>query len=443
MQLAQAVPLDILTIGAFEQLPVNVHKVEQGNRFSAVFCDETAKLTVEALTQFRINAAHDLFPIYWFGENPPEFVDGAFPNTSHQFLHEATRDAYDKCDRISKLAQRLSDDDRESLNLLGYLVTRQCDATPGWSPMLDRLVHYPRLRPEFASRNLLSQLFRQGLLEREYWRNTHQCRKCGSSRLNVAEHCPECRSTHLEEMDIVHHFSCGHQGPQEAFLLNAGGRMVCPSCEQNLDHFGVDYDKPGRVEVCRNCQAVTEDPTVCFECLDCETLTPSDEAPKSNWYQYRISPAGREAVMRGHLPLVGLETSLGELEPSKDYATFTALLDNGMSTASRYGRPFSVAVMRLLAGDEDDGVPPQFSTAMRETLIKLLREILRDSDFLYAAGQQVVFVFPETDAHELESIIKRIDTGLLTNIANQPDYQFEDWSDRSLRDILRGVRNVR
>ena len=443
MEVAQAELLDILPIGMFEQLPVNVRKAKNARNFGAVFCDQNTDLSSDAIITLRAAAAHDLFPIYWFGANPPEFVDGAFPEISHQFLHEATRDAYEKLSRIAKLGSQQSQDDREGLNVLGYLATRNCDAVPAWAPGNRSSVAYTKLRPDLASRSLLTQLYRQGLLERDFWRKTHLCGNCASSRLNVAENCPECRSSDLQELDVVHHFACGHQGPQDAFQLSAGGRMICPSCEQNLDHFGVDYDKPGRVEKCGNCNTVTESPDVYFECLDCGELTLSDAAPQRDWYHYRLSASGREAVMLGRLPVPGLENTLGEFEPSKDYATFVALLDNGLSTAQRYGRPFSVAAVRINTGQDDTSQPVRFGSAMRETLIKLLREILRDSDFLYAAGDQIVFAFPETDASEFGAIIDRIDDGLGKNLAGQPDYRFEDWSDRSLRDVLRGVRNVR
>ena len=443
MKVAQAELLDVLTIGMFEQLPVNVRKATNLRNFSAVFCDQNTDLSQEAIITLRAAATHDLFPIYWFGENPPEFVDGAFPEISHQFLHEATRDAYEKLSRIAKLGSTRPKEDREGLNVLGYLATRQCDAVPAWAPGSRSSVAYSRLRPDLASRSLLTQLYRQGLLERDYWRKTHLCGRCGSSRLNVAENCPECRSSDLQELDIVHHFSCGHQGPQDAFQLSAGGRMICPSCEQNLNHFGVDYDKPGRVEKCGNCHVVTESPDVYFECLDCAELTLSDEAPQRDWYHYRLSQAGREALLLGRLPVPGLENALGEFEPSKDYATFVALLDNGLSTAQRYGRPFSIAAVRINTGQDDLAQPVRFDSAMRETLIKLLRETLRDSDFLYAAGDQIVFAFPETDASEFDAIVRRIDDGLGKNLTGHPDYRFEDWSDRSVRDILREVRNVR
>lgn len=449
MQLAQAAPLKILAMGTFDQLPVNVHCVTKGQKFSAVFCDETTSLGFEELVRLRGDAAHDLFPIYWFGEGAPSYVDASYPDSRPQSLHEATRDAYAKIARIENLGRKQVEEDRELLNLLGYLVSRKCEAVPRWAPNNKRLVEYTGLRPEFSSRSLLMQLYRKGLLERDFWRKTHQCSKCNSSRLNVAEHCPDCKSTDLVEMDIVHHFSCGHQGPQDAFQLSAGGRMICPSCEQNLDHFGVDYDKPGRVQVCRNCRAVTENPITIFECLDCATLTLSDEAIQRDWYRFRLSAVGQEAAMLGQIPVTSLENAFGGFEPYKDYATFTALLDNGLNTAQRYDRPFSVAVMRLASDENDrdendrDGPNVAFGTAMRKTLVKLLREILRDSDFLYAAGNQIVFVFPETDAEELQSIVDRIEARLLTDVTERPDYSFEDWSGRTFRDILQGVRVVR
>ena len=130
MKVAQAELLDVLTIGMFEQLPVNVRKATNLRNFSAVFCDQNTDLSQEAIITLRAAATHDLFPIYWFGENPPKFVDGAFPEISHQFLHEATRDAYEKLSRIAKLGSTRPKEDREGLNVLGYLATRQCDAVP-------------------------------------------------------------------------------------------------------------------------------------------------------------------------------------------------------------------------------------------------------------------------------------------------------------------------
>ena len=74
----------------------------------------------------------------------------------------------------------------------------------------------------------------------------------------------------LAQQPIVHHYRCGWQEPEQRFIK--GRAVICPKCRRELRHYGVDYDKPGSVLVCRSCQKAKPDPVVQFVCLDCANI---------------------------------------------------------------------------------------------------------------------------------------------------------------------------
>jgi hypothetical protein len=136
-------------------------------------------------------------------------------------------------------------------------------------------------------RKIAAGLHRIGLLERTFFDRTQTCTSCSSARLRVREECAACRSGHIEETALIHHFKCAHQGIETDFIK--GDDLVCPKCRAILRHFGVDYDKPGHMMHCQGCGHLTAESSVGFGCLDCGNTCSAEQTGTRDHYAYALS----------------------------------------------------------------------------------------------------------------------------------------------------------
>lgn len=139
---------------------------------------------------------------------------------------------------------------------------------------------------------------KDGLMERSFFDRFQVCPQCFSSRLHVREECPVCRSSQLTEEMYIHHFRCGHQDVESRF--RQGDKLVCPKCRKDLDHFSVDYDKPGAAIICQSCGNSGSEPAVGFKCLDCLSHFSSEQASTTDVFSYRLSAEGTAFMEMGY-----------------------------------------------------------------------------------------------------------------------------------------------
>jgi hypothetical protein len=143
-------------------------------------------------------------------------------------------------------------EDRPELTILRLAYSRNIAIAAAFDPASPNLVEYPLLGRAAAQRQRLEGLATLELLRRRHFTRTHLCGRCDSARLHAFEACPGCGGADLTETPIVHHYRCGWQEPEPRFVKDRA--LVCPKCRRELRHYGVDYDKPGSVLVCRTCQ---------------------------------------------------------------------------------------------------------------------------------------------------------------------------------------------
>jgi hypothetical protein len=173
------------------------------------------------------------------------------------------------------------------MRLMLRLVVRDRGLTPYHDAGDRNLVGYEDegLFPEL--RKIAAGLHRIGMLERHFFDRTQTCTSCGSARLRVREECTSCRSGHIEETALMHHFKCAHQGIETDFIK--GDDLVCPKCRATLRHFGVDYDKPGHMMHCHGCGHLTSEATVGFGCLDCGNAYSAEQIGTRDHFAYNLS----------------------------------------------------------------------------------------------------------------------------------------------------------
>ena len=130
----------------------------------------------------------------------------------------------------------------------------------------------------------------QNFFSRTFFERFHVCPRCESSRLNVREECPKCRSSDLTEEPYLHHFTCAHQGPESEF--RRGNDLICPKCRRELISFSIDYDRPGAMMVCGSCGHAGSEPAIGFICLDCCAHEDGESCRTRDVFSYELTEQG-------------------------------------------------------------------------------------------------------------------------------------------------------
>jgi GGDEF domain-containing protein len=241
------------------------------------------------------------------------------------------------------------------------------------------------------------------------------------------------------EHPLVHHYSCAFQGPQPLFETADG--YICPKCRKQLRHYGVDYDKPGSVISCVDCNATLSEPELGFICLDCNFYTSGDQATHRDWYHYDLLPDGMAALRAGELPHAnGLWRHLR----SYSVRDFRVLCERLVAVARQHERPLSLCRITLDSASLIERAGQRGFMQICSFVRDLIAENLRQGDaFSFLPNGAFVCCLPETDRRSAEADCRR----LRQVIANNLSVQVHTAADVIARDdavaFLRGLSNVR
>lgn len=172
------------------------------------------------------------------------------------------------------------------LRLIRLLYTRDASLEPVATVRSHMGYSYPFLDAHIAKKDYQEVLdimeagVSRGFLSTDFVDIAHLCSQCLSGFINYRETCPKCGSRNHESQHTIHHFVCGFVGPESDFFQDQ--KMVCPKCDRQLRHIGVDYDKPSLISECENGHVFQEADmkTFCFNC--------QDENELSNLIDYRL-----------------------------------------------------------------------------------------------------------------------------------------------------------
>jgi len=348
-------------------------------------------------------------PIADFGGNREirrDFVGEGFDGSSIAELKQRFAPVWRKLDELPFRAAR---EDRAELTLLRLAYSRETMIEATLVTDTPFRVEYPMLGRAAGIRQRLEMLAGLDLLQRRHFTRTHVCSKCTSARLHVCEACPACSSQDLVDEQLIHHYRCGWKEPESRFT--DGSRLVCPKCRRELRHFGVDYEKPGNVTVCRTCGAANAEPVVQFICLDCGTATLSAEARSIDWHHYELTEEGLRALREGRLPHFDVGPLLEGRTRAFSMPEFRLLATESLRVSRRYGRPFTLARLTLANVDDLRGeLGPMRTDLAFRIAVDAIVETLREADFVGAdSATSVLIGFPETPAsHVASNVVERV-----------------------------------
>jgi Thaumarchaeal output domain 1 len=354
-----------------------------------VLLDETASETISA---WRARATDFLLPVVDLSGALATSCDATFSindplswnATAEVIIKFATRRAH-----LARESQRATDLDTR---LMAYLYVADRALSPIGDPASKLFIRYPGFFPADELSAVTDRLMSRGLLRRTFVDRFHSCGSCHAHRLNVREECLYCRSPHLSEVSLLHHFSCAALKPEDAF--RSGKNLICPKCRQHLRHYGSDYDKPGTTLQCGSCGASNSDPVVGFSCQDCGAHTDGDAASTTDVHAFDLTD---EAIAR--LTAQGsIEFRGGELPPSLEWE---------LKSLSRDFREPATAIARISYLKREDVVKTRGTAAflkLRELFIENLRNVVADLGSVVATEEDDYLLLKETDPQELSRL---------------------------------------
>jgi TackOD1 domain-containing protein len=307
-----------------------------------------------------------------------------------------------------------SDVDRDKLLALALIYSRRAVVEPIWDPNSLNFIDYPLLAGLDHARTVLEQLAQPGLLSRRFFERLNLCRHCGSARLAAREVCVGCGSAHLREETLIHHYRCAHQAPRSQF--QDGQTLMCPKCSRVLRHYGVDYDTPSVIHLCRECDEVVTQPDVSFACADCGSKTTGDDTGTCDWHGYNLTPEGERAALDGRLPTLGLDSLMTGVAGHRAPRDLAMMIDFAARLYHRYQRSFAVIVIDFQFGE----TPRAMDQIRAETLVwDVIRGAIRESDFVAALEHQLVLLMPETPPENADVVVDRVNRKLSETSVSQ------------------------
>lgn len=257
---------------------------------------------------------------------------------------------------------------------------------------------------------ILKELEECGLIESEFYDRLLLCPHCRSYNLCFRDICPECSSSNIELIQMIHHFRCGYVGPEHEFI-NEKGTLTCPKCSYKLLSVGKDYEKPAEVFNCLSCDWSGSETMTMGRCIVCNNSSEPQDCIIFDVNSYRITPLGKLALETGDLGnyLEKKEVNLLEKEDSfSNVSNLMALAKELGRIAKRYG--YNQSVMCLYPDcfnsmKVTDDIKKSFTSAVMEKV----RSLLRLTDYVACDENAVMYaVLPHTDLKGAEILASRI-----------------------------------
>jgi len=187
--------------------------------------------------------------------------------------------------------------DPHALRLLRSLIYEDVSVL---TPRIGQDIYYPKVE-EVAHINrektddLLSDLWKQGYLQRKFYGNVFRCPHDGTTSLRPRLLCPSCNSEEIERVNMIEHLKCGHVDIEKNFLKD--GEYVCPKDGKKLHQIGVDYTKPGPAYYCPHCDEKHPEPLERWTCNSSDHSFSLEEAVEEKIFEYVLNEDKREEAL--------------------------------------------------------------------------------------------------------------------------------------------------
>lgn len=269
----------------------------------------------------------------------------------------------------------------------------------------------------------LEALAERGLLERQWVDKIHLCPFCHHYAINFREVCPNCDSSNIHLVEMLHHFRCGHVAPEHEF--QKGIRYLCPKCNKALRHIGVDYEKPNTQFICKRCGHLFTDPKVSCLSLKCNRSFEAEAAEIRPLFAYRVTGSGRIVADTGVIS----EDGLGGGFVDAQFAVYTPhylreQIDHELRRSRRYKGALSlIMACPDISEEQTEVLGPEGTSALFKNIATIIKESLRSCDIPALFREDVLAILlPETPPEGAVVAAERIRERIQD--LNQPELPF-------------------
>jgi len=312
-----------------------------------------------------------------------------------------------------------------SFKVLRLIASREGEQEPVTTVRRKSGYVYPLLEPLFSKRDegvleILEFLDTQKLISGSFVSKAHFCSSCSSAFINFKETCPQCGADDLAVDELVHHFRCAHMGAMADF--KRGSSMVCPKCDRELHHIGVDYDKPSIMYTCNQCSHGFQEPSIMTSCYNCGRSTEPENQNTRVISAYSISAIGQNAASYGmealFTKILDSELQLCSLDAFRDFYRVEA------ARIRRYKK--SESSLAMIALRDIDKLYMRLgghATEVFGELSTVFKTVLRQSDVITARNESIFFVImTETSVKHAERAVERLRDGIGELLTNNLDF---------------------
>ena len=321
---------------------------------------------------------------------PPYFiqaVDKVIDNKYYEnFMYEQDVMISEINGKIDFLKKSNYENNNVTFRILRYLYVRNISLMPYQTIKNNYGYTYPKIdhflnEGEWKIFEAFDFLTKRNLLEAVFVDRCHFCLECHSAFLNFKEVCPRCFSVDIKSEALIHHFECAYVGLEHEF--KHGKKLLCPKCDKELFHIGVDYDKPSFIYTCNKCQHEFQEALIQSTCFNCNSTFDVDNLILRDIYEYKLTVLSENAALFGFENL--FNSMLDENLDILPTHIFNRFLEIEVMRVQRYKKSLSTLVkLNLTNLDEiyDDVNNFEKIKKIFTQLADLIKGFLRTSDVI-------------------------------------------------------------
>ncbi len=269
----------------------------------------------------------------------------------------------------------------------------------------DTVIH--TLRPDISLKgiDIFRYLEESSLVESAFFETAHTCPRCESIMLLLRDSCLQCGSPHIDEEVIVHHFSCAFQAAESQYLVINESLLteyVCPKCKKPLRHFGVDYDKPGVIYHCHQCNHDNSDTEVYLKCMSCSYTGKGEESKKIDIPSFQITNNGRRIILGGDSHVFNIRRFLKDHIRLIPFDTFMLHLQKMSSLREHKGN----VIMTITTGGKINEKAHPYAAKLLIEMGKSLSTFIRKSDSVSLYQSNLFVMFTDTHQEAIHDIME-------------------------------------
>ena len=277
--------------------------------------------------------------------------------------------------------------DRMIIKTLQYAYTRSSELAPYRDRLSPIGYHFPFLSTVISDKEIskitarLEKYTAKNVLSAKVEDKVNLCHTCHSSYLNFHETCSKCSSIDLEYENLVHHFRCAYIGPESDFKHN--DQLICPKCDKQLKHIGIDYDKPAEVATCNSCTHTSQETKMKARCVDCGENNSLPQLSTIAIKEYELTSEGVEWILAKNLGKDVIEAELKDLSVVPP-SIYKLLIAQEKARAANKVNGSSFAAKILIDDEVFSELAEDFRSQLKEEILNIMKTYLREIDILSA-----------------------------------------------------------